>query len=136
MSTSLDQISLLAQLSKVDGDLDQLEINMIHYIGKLHGFTIEQIDNIIDKPTKVGDLSSLDDDLRFEYLFNLVQLMKIDGRVTNSEIDYCEKLAVRLGYRAGVISELSTYIYKDPEITTNKETLKKLASDHRSSRKK
>jgi uncharacterized tellurite resistance protein B-like protein len=136
MSTSLDQISLLAQLSKVDGDLDQLEINMIHYIGKLHGFTIEQIDNIIDKPTKVGDLSSLDDDLRFEYLFNLVQLMKIDGRVTNSEIDYCEKLAVRLGYRAGVIAELSTYIYKDPEITTNKETLKKLASDHRSSRKK
>jgi hypothetical protein len=41
-----------------------------------------------------------------------------------------------LGYRAGVIAELSTYIYKDPEITTNKETLKKLASDHRSSRKK
>jgi uncharacterized tellurite resistance protein B-like protein len=136
MSTPLDQISLLAQLSKVDGDLDQLEINMIHYIGKLHGFTTEQIDNVIDKPTKVDDLSSLDDDLRFEYLFNLVQLMKIDGRVTNSEIDYCEKLAVRLGYRAGVISELSTYIYKDPEITTNKETLKKLASDHRSSRKK
>lgn len=132
MSTSLDQISLLAQLSKVDNDLDQLEINMIHYIGKLHGFSEAQIDSVIDKPTKVGDLSSLEDDVRFEYLFNLVQLMKIDGRVTNSEIDYCEKLALRLGYRVGVISELSSYIYKDPKITTDKEILKKIAASFRS----
>lgn len=128
-NTALNQLSILAQLSKADNYVADSESNMIHYIGKLHGFTPEEIETVIDNPTPVGDLKNLDDDDRFDYLFNIIQLMKIDGQVLRSEIEYCEKLAMRLGYLPGVIAEMSAYIYSDPKVATDKQFLRKIADN-------
>jgi len=40
-----------------------------------------------DKPIYIPTLS---DDEKFEYLYNIVQLMKIDSQVYLSEINFCE----------------------------------------------
>ena len=103
---------------------------MIHYIGNLNGMTEDDIENVIDNPMPIPDLSDLHPDHKFEYLFNIVQLMKVDGKVFQSEIDFCEKIALKLGYKPGVIADLSAYVYSDPNINTSRSFLRSIADEH------
>jgi len=130
MSYVHDQLSVLVHLSKIDNFVAEPEAKLIHYIGKLNGMTIDDIDEIIDNPMPISSLSNLDPDEKFEYLFNIVQLMKVDGKVFQSEIDFCEKIALKLGYKPGVIADLSAYIYSDPNISTNVNFLRSIADEH------
>lgn len=125
-----DQLSLLVRLSKVDNYIAEPETKMIHYLGKLHGLTEDEVETIIDNPRPIGDLMELHPDEKFEYLYNVVQLMKVDGKVFQSEIDFCEKVALKLGYKPGVIADLSAYIYSDPNISTSKKFLRSIADEH------
>ena len=119
------QLSALIGLAKIDDDFADQEKNLIYMIGKANGLSEGEIDHLIDDPEDMPALSTLSDDDRFEILYNVVQLMKVDREVYLSEIKYCEDLAVKLGYHKKVISELSSKIYSDPSITADREALKK-----------
>ena len=67
----------------------------------------------------------MSDDDKFEYLFQVVQLMKIDSQVYLSEIKYCKQIAEKLGFKKKVIGALSKQIYSDPAITTDIQALRK-----------
>ena len=125
-----DQLSVLVYLSKVDKYVAPTEIKLIHYIGALNGLSKDQIETLIDHPKPLPSLGGLTDDERFEYLVNIVQLMKVDGKVFTSEIEFCEKIALKLGYLPGVIAELSQYTYSDPELITSKSFLRQLSEKY------
>jgi len=122
-----EQISLLVQISKADQFVAEAESEMIHRIGKTAGLTKEEVENIIDNPKKVSNLSSLPSDEKFNYIFNTIQLMKVDKRIHQKEIAFCENLAMKLGYKPGVVGELSQYIFSDPNTVTDLNYLKKIA---------
>lgn len=133
MSSKIDvkqQLSLLVHLSRIDNFIAEPESKMIHYLGSLHKLAEDDIETIIDNPMPIPDLHDLPPDTKFEYLFNIVQLMKVDGKVFQSEIDFCEKIALKLGYKPGVIADLSAYIYSDPTINTNKTFLRNIVDEH------
>ena len=92
-----------------------------------NGLSEEDIKELLRKPEAIGDLSSLSDDERFEYLYLVIQLMKVDGQVFKSEIKFCENIAEKLGYKKQVVSELSKNIYSDPKITADRDLLKQKA---------
>lgn len=125
-----EQLSLLVHLSKADNFIAEPESKMIHYIGELHGLTQDDVETIIDNPMPIPDMNDLQPEHKFEYLFNIVQLMKIDGKVFQSEIDFCENIAVKLGYKPGVIADLSAYVYSDPTINTSKTFLRSIVDEH------
>jgi hypothetical protein len=62
--------------------------------------------------------------------------MKADGKVFRSEIDFCEKVALKLGYKPGVIADLSAYVYSDPNISTKRSFLRSIADEHLIPKKK
>ena len=126
----VNQLSLLVKLSKADNFLAKPESDMIHYLGNLYGLTENEIETIIDYPKPVSNLMELDLEDKFDYLFNMVQLMKIDGKVFKSEIDFCKKTAILLGYNPNVIADLSAYIYSDPDITTKRSFLEEITNKH------
>ncbi|HAC25214.1 MAG TPA: hypothetical protein DCE81_09890, partial [Cytophagales bacterium] len=70
-----------------------------------------------------GELSAFSEDQRFENLYHLIQLMKSDGQVFRSEIHFCEQMAEKLGYKKGVVAELSGRIFSDPSITADRKDL-------------
>jgi hypothetical protein len=49
--------------------------------------------------------------------------MKADGQVFKSEISFCEAIADKLGYKKSVIAELSSRIYSDPTVTSDRKLL-------------
>lgn len=126
-----EQLSILVHLSKVDNFIADQERNLIHSIGAKHGLSHDEIEKIIEQPLDIKhDMRGLPPDEKFEYLFNIVQLMKVDKKVYQKEIDFCEKIAYQLGYKPGVIAELSAYIYSDPSIMTKRSILRSIADQH------
>ncbi|MFT5642376.1 MAG: hypothetical protein ACI9A7_002485 [Cyclobacteriaceae bacterium] len=117
-------LNLLVQLAKIDGVVVQDEIDLIKQIGKANGMSSDDISACFENPNLVEDLSTLPDDDKYEYIYNIVQLMKIDGRLYKEEIKFCAKMASKLGYSEEVLLELMLKIYSDPNISADKEGLK------------
>ncbi len=124
------KLSVLVQLANIDGDFAGEEKDLIYMIAKANGISENEVNDMIENPEPLPPLSTISDDDKFEYLYHLVQLMKIDSQVYLSEIKYCEELAEKLGFRKNVISDLSAKIYSDPSITSNVESLKRAIQKH------
>lgn len=118
-----EQLNVLINLAASDNTVAEKEAKTIHVIGKANGMTKEEIDAMLKKPQPIGDLSSFTEDQKFENLYHLIQLMKSDGQVFKSEIHFCEQIADKLGYKKGVVAELSSRIYSDPTITADRKLL-------------
>jgi uncharacterized tellurite resistance protein B-like protein len=118
-----EQLNVLINLAASDRSVGEHESKVIHMIGKANGIPKDEIDEMLKKPTTIGDLSFLTEDQKFENLYHLIQLMKSDGQVFRSEIHFCEQIAERLGYKKSVVGELSSKIYSDPSITADRKML-------------
>lgn len=120
-----ETLNVLIQLAASDNQVADKEAKLIQMIGQSNGMNKDEIEQMLKNPDKpIGDLSLLTDEQKFEHLYHVVQLMKIDGQVFKSEIVFCEDIAQRLGYKKGVIAELSSKIFSDPSITSDREHLK------------
>jgi len=119
------QISTLIQLANADGEFSGEEKQLIYMIGKANRMKEEEIDDLVANPVEMPSVSTMTDEDKFEYLFQVVQLMKIDSQVFLSEIKYCEEIAEKLGFKKKVIGALSKQIYSDPAITSNIDALRK-----------
>jgi hypothetical protein len=96
-------------------------------VAKANGLSKEETDALIKNPQPIGDISALTSDEKFEHLYYLIQMMKMDGQVFKSEITFCEKIAEKMGYKKGIVAELSSNIYSDPSITADRDMLRKKA---------
>ncbi len=121
---SRTHLNILVQLAKIDGVVVQDEIDLIKKIGKANGMSSEEISECFEDPTLIEDLEDLAADDKYDYIYNVVQLMKIDGRLYKEEIRFCARLISKLGYEEGVLRELILKIYSDENISTDKDTLK------------
>ena len=119
------QLSTLIQLANADGEFSGEEKQLIYMIGKANRLKEEEIDDLVENPEPIPPVSTMSDEDKFDYLYNIVQLMKIDSQVFLSEIKYCEDIAEKLGFKKKVIGTLSKRIYSDPSITADVDSLKK-----------
>lgn len=125
-----DQLNILVQLAASDGMMAEKELRLIKTIAEAHDLTSEEVEELIKDPKPIADLEYLSQDQKFEFLYNVIQLMKADGQVFKSEIVFCEDMAERLGYNRKVVAELSSKIYSDPTITADRTSLKEKAKNY------
>jgi uncharacterized tellurite resistance protein B-like protein len=125
------QLNILVQLATIDGNLAGKEKKLIEHIAKVNNVDDETIAGLLNRPEPIPDLDHLSEEERFEYLYMVIQLMKVDGQVFKSEIVFCENIAQRLGFKKKVVSELSKNIYSDPSITADREMLMDKAAKFR-----
>ena len=125
MSTIKAQLSTLIELAKIDGEFDGQEKLHILMLGRANGLSETEIKDIVKNPVPMPDVHLLSSDDKFDYLFNIIQLMKIDQEVYKSEIHHCEKLAEKLGFKTKVVSAISSQVYSDPSISADIDALKK-----------
>lgn len=130
MDNFQNHLRSLIQLAIADQAFDEREKMLIYSIGKANKIPESEIDNIIseiiqNKGEFKLNFSALSYDEKFEYLYNIIQLMKIDNKVFLSEIRFCEQIAKKLGFNEKVVSKMSEKIYSDPTITADVEALKR-----------
>ena len=102
----LEQLKLLVNLSMVDGDMAEREKNYIINIGKANGFPESSVSTLFYSSHEVIIPDNLTVDQKFNYIFSLVQLMKIDERLYKEEIKFCSSIAAKLGYSKEAMFEL------------------------------
>ena len=124
------ELNVLINLAASDKTVAEKEAKLIHMIGRANGMTAEEIDEMVKNPQPIGSITSLTPEQKFEHLYYLVQLMKMDGQVFRSEIVFCEQIAERLGFKKSVVGELSQFIYSDPSITVDRNMLWKKAEKY------
>ncbi len=130
------QLSILIQLSLIDNQLSPKEKRMIYVLGKANKMPEAEIDEVLNYHLghalhELPSINNLDDDEKFEYLYNIIQLMKVDEKVYLSEIRFCQDLAEKLGFNKKVVRDLSAKIFSDPTITSERSTLQKIIDKHK-----
>lgn len=121
------QLNILIQLATIDGTLAGKEKKLIEHMAKINNIDESELSVLLNNPQPIANMANLTEDERFEYLYMVIQLMKIDGQVFKSEIVFCEEIAEKLGFRKKVVAELSKYIYSDPSITSDRQMLRSRA---------
>src|SRR4051812_22928166 len=121
------ELNVLINLAASDNSVAEKEAKLIHMIGKANGISTDEINKMLQSPKPIDNISSLTSDQKFEHLYYLIQLMKMDGQVFRSEVVFCEQIAERLGYKKGVVAEISQHVYSDPSITADREMIRKKA---------
>ncbi len=118
------EINVLVNLAASDNSVDEREAKLIYTIGNANGIPKEDIEKMLHNPKPINQTAAFTDDQKFEHLYYLIQLMKMDGQVFRSEIVFCEKIAERIGYKKGVVGEISQHVYSDPSITADRNMIK------------
>ncbi len=128
-----NQMKELIQLSIVDKHFADPERSHVYIIGKANGLSEENIDEFVKEVLGAKKNLELEyqymiPEEKFHYLYDIIQLMKVDKNVFLSEIKYCEEVAERLGYNKKVVKQMASRIYGDPLITANRDALLKDAN--------
>jgi hypothetical protein len=126
---ALHQLKLLISLARIDGIVGEKEEKYIYNIGSANGLTAEVVQPLFNTEHDLIIPNDLTEDQKFDYLFSLVQLMKIDERLYTDEIRFCSKVAARLGYDQTVIFDLMLHV-RSVMGPNEKEDLKKLTTKY------
>ncbi len=126
---ALPQLRLLINLARIDGEVAEKERKYIANIGLANGIPMENITPLFDQNHELIVPAGLSQDERFDYIFSLIQLMKIDERLYKEEIRYCSKVASKLGYDEAVMFELMLHVREVME-ANELNTLKKLTEKY------
>ena len=124
------ELNVLINLAASDKNVAERESKLIHMIGKANGISTEEINQMMQNPKPISNLANLTNDEKFSHLYYLIQLMKMDGQVFRSEVVFCEQIAEKLGYKKGVVAEVSQHVYSDPSITADRDMIKKKADKY------
>ena len=108
--SALTQLKLLISLAQIDGKVAERERNYISNIGRANDVSQNDIEQLLDQRHQLIIPKELSDDEKFEYIFSLVQLMKIDERMYKEEMMFCSKIADNLGYDTQVMFELLLHV--------------------------
>lgn len=136
METNIkNHLKALIQISFIDGKFDEPEKSYVYSIGKANKIPEIEIQEMVTEVVESKEYGAINyeglmADERFNFLYDIIQLMKIDGEVFLSEIRFCEGIAEKLGYDKKVVKNMSSRIYSDPSITADRDKLMKEASKY------
>lgn len=115
----------LIGLAKADGEFDMHEKLFISYLAEKQGLSVKELMGQLKNSEKMSELiKDLDYEEKVDILIYLVKLMKADGKVVLSEINYCEKVATSFGFAAESIGYLSASLNDNPRIDPNFEMIR------------
>jgi hypothetical protein len=76
---------------------------MIFKIARERNFPEGEVLELIRNPQPIDSLGALSQDQKFEYLMSSIELVFVDQNVFESEIIFCKNIAIKLGFKKGVI---------------------------------
>jgi hypothetical protein len=124
----LDQMKLLVNLAQADGIVADRERNYIINIGRANGLYPDQILPLFEREHKLFVPNGMTADEKFDCIYSLVQLMKIDERMYQEEIRFCSVVATKLGYEPQALFELMLQVKTTEMAKAELEALKKLTT--------
>ena len=124
----IKKIHILAHMYRLYRRKSSVREAYMYDVAAGYGLTKQQTREVITKPSPLPTLAVLSEAEKFEILCLTLQFMRLDKRVCSREMQFCERIAATMGYRAGLIVELSCYVYSDPSLCAKREVLKDICA--------
>ena len=105
-------ISELIELSKIDGEISDEEVQLIKTMGNMIGMSDEEILDCFKNPAPFDPETSTMD--RIVQFHRLVLLMNIDGQVKAAELNHLRMIGMRMGLNPDAVNEVLTRMYDYP----------------------
>ena len=125
---AITQMKLLITLAQADGQVAEREKNYIINIGRANGIFPDEVNPLFLKQHEVIIPDNLTVDEKFDCIYSLVQLMKIDERMYQEEIRFCSSIATKLGYEQEALFELMLRVKTSTQEESEINNLKKITS--------
>ncbi|MEO7989504.1 MAG: TerB family tellurite resistance protein [Chryseolinea sp.] len=97
------QLNILIQLAEADKHFAKIERDLIYKIARDRHFSEETVADLIRNPEPIDSLGALSADQKFEYLMSCIELIFVDQNVFESEIIFSKNIAIKLGFKKGII---------------------------------
>ena len=111
------QLNILIQLAEADKHFAKIERDLIFKIARERNFSDEEVNELIRNPQPIDSLGALSLDQKFDYLMSAIDLVFVDQNVFESEIIFCKNIAIKLGFKKGVID----YFIENYEVKSRQE---------------
>ncbi len=106
LSFKKNHLRNLIALAKADGNLHPDEEKMIYKIGDKYGLKDRQVASLL-RSNKKTDLYVPDShDEKMDQLYDIVMMVYADGVVEDSEIEFCEEVVEKFGFKKEIVSWL------------------------------
>ena len=103
-----DHLKNLVALARIDGHVDQSEIEFLHLIGEKYGLKKRQVQNILDSDENYEILVPKGYSQRIGQLYDIVGMMMADNVIDEKEMEFCEHMCDRMQIDKEVIQEMVT----------------------------
>jgi len=120
----------LVQLAKADGKISKSESGLLVKIGERNGVSAEEVFEMVDASDDFFYKKPENDEQRFDQLYDLVEMMRIDGEVSPKEVEYTIEIAEKMGIRKAVAWILVQALVEGQAIGKSQKTLKRAASEY------
>jgi uncharacterized tellurite resistance protein B-like protein len=117
----------LIALAKADGVIADSELKMLYAVGKKLGMKEDDVNAAIQDSSKIEYKVPNNDAERFDHLYELIEMMLVDGAIEENEIDFCIEISENLGFKKSVVGVLVRKVSMGIQNGVDKETLKKEA---------
>src|SRR5687767_702239 len=97
------QLNILIQLAEADKHFAKIEREMIFKIAKDRHFSEDIVNSLIKNPEPIDSLGALSSEQKFDYLLSSIELVFADHNVFESEVIFCKSIAIKLGFKKGII---------------------------------
>lgn len=104
--TRLSHINNLISIAAADGHFDEKERDLIYAIADRMGVTAEEVTDVMIDPSEIDFHVPDSDDEKLELVFDLIQLMMINGSMDEEEKALCTKHIGEFGFNARVTAVL------------------------------
>jgi uncharacterized tellurite resistance protein B-like protein len=120
----------LVQLAKADGKISKSESGLLIKIGERNGVSAEEVFEMVDASDDFFYKKPENDAQRFDQLYDLVEMMRIDGEVSPKELVYTTDIAEKMGIRKAVAWILVQSLVDGMALELPKEELKAKAAEY------
>lgn len=113
----------LVAIAKLDGFISQEELIFLDKIGRKNHLSLEDIALLINT-SDLGDLIVPKEiRMKFELLYEALEMTYADGFISEDELDFCNDFAVKLGFKKEVTTVIVRRIGMGLELQDNKESI-------------
>lgn len=113
----------LIAIAFADRDLSPTEVKLLYELSNKMGFNGNEVAEIMKDPASVDFVLPESRREEFDQIYDLVNMMLIDGTIDSREVEICQHFIKRLGYDPVVAQEILNRITKKLSTGKNKEEI-------------
>jgi hypothetical protein len=119
------QIANLVAIAKLDGNFSHAEMKLVFEIGERNGISKDRVKEIIKSEDSIKFKVPDNDSLRFDRIYEALEMLLISGDNQDAKTDFCIELAIKLGIRMAVAGVLVNKIVAGMKAKKSKQEIKK-----------